>query len=45
MNAIFIYRTDERPPLIIYVSDDMLDYELQLLDHDTDVLAYRVCRL
>lgn len=45
MNEIIIYRTDERYPVVIYVSDDMLDYELQLLDHDTDVSSYGVCHL
>lgn len=42
MNQIIIHRTDGREPVVIYVSDDMLDYELQLLDHDTDVASYEV---
>lgn len=42
MNQIIIYRKDGLHPVVIYVSDEMLDYELQLLENDPDVADYGV---
>lgn len=45
MYEIIIYRTDGRHPVVIYVNENQLDYELQLLEHDTDVADYSVISL
>lgn len=42
MYEIIIWRKDEKHPITIYVNEDQLEYELQLLEHDPDVADYGV---
>ncbi len=44
MYEIIIYRTDG-PAFVIYVNEEQLDYELQLLEHAPDVADYNVISL
>lgn len=45
MHEIIIYRTDGLPAVVIYVNEEQLDYELQLLEHAPDVADYNVISL